>query len=229
MNTRNIILDAMHELYMALADILYGAEQEWATLDDLVAAIMKALTIFAGRLIEQYVGEVHELFFRTGKRLRPNLLVKERHLHKSVVTEIGQLILPKDVYIDRETGQQTAPVLQKLEIKPHQKVTDEVIGRCVEAALELSYGKASQVITGGGLTRQTVSNTETKEFMPQQTGAYLFVWLTSFFFYSWSKRGANGRAKFSVPWVQASLFVGILYTTAVCRAKLQASGLAIWI
>lgn len=158
MNTENIILGALHELYAELTDILYGTEAKWKTLDELIEAVESAVTGFVRTLVEQYIGEVQELFFQGGKKLRPNLKVKERHRRKSVLTKIGLLELPQDLYTDRETGKTAAPVLQKLGIKPHQKVTDAVIGSCLEAVTGLTYAKVAELVTEGELTRQTISN-----------------------------------------------------------------------
>ena len=158
MESRNIILKVFKDLYTVLTDILYGTDPKWRTLDDLIAMIVEAVLCFARNLTEQYAGELSDEVYRNRSRVLPDLRTKQRGLKKTIVTEIGVLELPKDLYVDRESRKSVAPVLAALGIRPHQKVTDGVKTACVEAAAEMSYAKAAAIVTDGLLTRRTIGN-----------------------------------------------------------------------
>ena len=71
--------------------------------DDLIARIVEAVLCFVRNLTEQYAGELSDEVYRNRSRVLPDLRTKQRGLKKTIVTEIGVLELPKDLYVDRES------------------------------------------------------------------------------------------------------------------------------
>lgn len=91
----------------------------------------------------------------------------ERHGDKrEILTQLGRLEY-KRTYYKKASGGYEYPVDSIAGIAAYERVSSSVGQSLVEASCEMSYGKASEYVTGGQVSRQTVMN-KIRQAGPQQ-------------------------------------------------------------
>ena len=83
------------------------------------------------------------------------MVVERRKETRQVVTQLGVVSYRRTYYACREGGY-CYPIDKVVGLESYQRVSSSVGSQLVDAACEMSYAKASRVVTGGLVTKQTV-------------------------------------------------------------------------
>lgn len=96
-----------------------------------------------------------ELLADKSHRKEIGLVVERRKETRQVVTQLGVVSYRRTYYACREGGY-CYPIDNVVGLESYQRVSSSVGLQLVETACEMSYAKASRVVTGGLVTKQTV-------------------------------------------------------------------------
>lgn len=96
-----------------------------------------------------------ELLADKAGRKEAGLVVERRGDVRQVVTQLGVVSYHRTYYACREGGH-TYPIDKVVGLESYQRVSSGVGLELVDAAREMSYARASRVVTGGLVTKQTV-------------------------------------------------------------------------
>lgn len=108
-----------------------------------------------GLLTACYEQQDAELLADKAGRKEAGLVVERRGDVRQVVTQLGVVSYHRTYYACREGGY-SYPIDQVVGLESYQRVSSGVGEELVEAAREMSYAKASRIVTGGLVTKQTV-------------------------------------------------------------------------
>lgn len=106
---------------------------------------------------------------RNDKQTRKDmgLVIKEKDRPRQLLTHLGPIRFERDYYYDKDSGTYTIPLDQMLGIAKYERVGAAVAAKLVSRAAETSYAKASDIETGGEVSRQTVHNQILKVNVPE--------------------------------------------------------------
>lgn len=96
-----------------------------------------------------------ELLADKAGRKEAGLVVERRGDVRQVVTQLGVVSYHRTYYASHSGGY-CYPIDQAVGLEPYQRVSSGVSVELVESAREMSYAKASRVVTGGQVSKQTV-------------------------------------------------------------------------
>ena len=108
-----------------------------------------------GLLTACYEQKDSELLADKAGRKEAGLVVERRRDVRQVVTQLGVVSYHRTYYACREGGY-CYPIDNVVGLESYQRVSEGVSLGLVDAAREMSYAKASNVVTGGLVTKQTV-------------------------------------------------------------------------
>ena len=108
-----------------------------------------------GLLTACYEQKDAELLADKARRKEAGLVVERRGDARQVVTQLGVVSYHRTYYASHNGGY-CYPIDQVVGLESYQRVSSGVGLGLVESAREMSYAKASRVITGGLVTKQTV-------------------------------------------------------------------------
>lgn len=108
-----------------------------------------------GLLAACYEKKDAELLADKAGRKEAGLVVERRGDVRQVVTQLGVVSYHRTYYACREGGY-AYPIDAVAGLESYQRVSSGVVLGLVEAAREMSYAKASRVVTGGQVSKQTV-------------------------------------------------------------------------
>ncbi len=108
-----------------------------------------------GLLVACYEKKDAELLADKVGRKEVGLIVERRGDVRQVVTQLGVVSYHRTYYACREGGY-AYPIDAVAGLENYQRISNGVGKGLVDAAREMSYAKASQVVTGGLVTKQTV-------------------------------------------------------------------------
>lgn len=108
-----------------------------------------------GLLTACYEQKDAELLADKAGRKEAGLVVERRGDVRQVVTQLGVVSYRRTYYACREGGYRY-PIDSVVGLESYQRVSNGVGLELVDAAREMSYTKASRVVTGGLVTKQTV-------------------------------------------------------------------------
>ena len=108
-----------------------------------------------GLLTACYEQKDAELLADKVKRKEAGLVVERRGDVRQVVTQMGVVSYHRTYYTSH-SGVYCYPIDQVVGLEPYQRVSNGVGLGLVDSAREMSYAKASRVVTGGLVTKQTV-------------------------------------------------------------------------
>ena len=108
-----------------------------------------------GLLATCYEQKDAELLADKVARKEAGLVVERRRDVRHVVTQLGVVSYHRTYYASRSGGY-CYPIDQVVGLEPYQRISSGVGLSVVEAAREMSYAKASRVVTGGQVSKQTV-------------------------------------------------------------------------
>ena len=117
------------------------------------------------QVIIQYMGR--ELREDKKGRKELGLVIKEKDRPRRLLTALGQIDFTRDYYFDKKEGRHTAVLDQMLGIAKYERVGAAVGAALVSEATEVSYSKASDIVIGGEVSRQTVHNQILKMETPE--------------------------------------------------------------
>ena len=101
------------------------------------------------------------------KRKELGLVIKEKDRPRSILTALGQIKYDRDYFYDRNNGSYVMILDQMLGIKKRERVGSAVAANLVSEAADVSYAKATDIVTGGEVSRQTVHNLIRKMDTPE--------------------------------------------------------------
>ena len=96
-----------------------------------------------------------ELLADKAGRKESGLVVERRGDVRQVVTQLGVVSYHRTYYANRSGGY-SYPIDQVVGLESYQRVSSGVGVGLVESAREMSYAKASRIVTGGQVSKQTV-------------------------------------------------------------------------
>jgi len=108
-----------------------------------------------GLLTACYEQKDAELLADKAGRKEAGLVVERRGDIRQVVTQLG-VVSYRRTYYASHSGGYCYPIDQVVGLESYQRVSSGVGLGLVEAAREMSYAKASRVVTGGQVSKQTV-------------------------------------------------------------------------
>lgn len=150
-----IINEVMEKLKSQINEFLHGEQTD-----------VNSAEIYLGRRIAEAVVELMQAYYekrdrelledRAGRR-RAGLRVERRGDKREILTQLGKLEYTR-TYYKKASGGYEYPVDSIAGIEAYERVSSSVGLSLVEASLEMSYGKASDHVTGEQVSRQTVMN-----------------------------------------------------------------------
>lgn len=108
-----------------------------------------------GLLTACYEQKDAELLADKAGRKESGLVVERRGDVRQVVTQLGVVSYHRTYYANRSGGY-SYPIDQVVGLESYQRVSSGVGVGLVESAREMSYAKASRIVTGGQVSKQTV-------------------------------------------------------------------------
>ena len=137
-------------------------------LDIMAEAVLSDCKETSIHVMEELIRNVNE-GFREDKETRKELglVIKEKDRPRSLLTALGQIDFSRDYFYDKEEGHYTCILDQMLGIAKYERVSAAVSAELVSKAADRSYAKASQDVTGGAVSRQTVHNQILKVHVPE--------------------------------------------------------------
>lgn len=108
-----------------------------------------------GLLSACYEQKDAQLLVDKAGRKKAGLVVERRGDVRQVVTQLGVVSYRRTYYACREGGY-SYPIDQVVGLESYQRVSSGVGVELVECAREMSYAKASRLVTGGQVSKQTV-------------------------------------------------------------------------
>ena len=108
-----------------------------------------------GLLTACYEQKDAELLADKAGRKKAGLVVERRGDVRQMVTQLGVVSYHRTYYASHSGGY-CYPIDQVVGLESHQRVSSGVGMGLVESAREMSYAKASRVVTGGQVSKQTV-------------------------------------------------------------------------
>lgn len=149
------ILDSIVEnLKQELLDLF----EKSPTIEDVEEFSRTKLGQVVVKLTEAYAEKVDATLYedRAGRR-EWGMSVERRGDRRTVLTEIGEISYVRTYYALKD-GTYDHPIDRVLGIDPYQRVSNRTMLKLTEEAKEGSYEKASQIVTDGKVSRQTVMN-----------------------------------------------------------------------
>lgn len=140
---------------------------------------IRDLDIMAEEILKDCKGSTKEILQviiqHMGRELREDkkgrkelgLVIKEKDRPRGILTALGQIDFTRDYYFDKREGRYAAVLDQMLGIAKYERVGAAVGAALVTEATEASYSKASDIVTGGEVSRQTVHNQILKMETPE--------------------------------------------------------------
>lgn len=107
--------------------------------------------------------------FRKDKQTRKDLglIIKEKDRSRSLLTALGQIDFSRDYFYDKENSRYTCVLDQMLGIARYERVSATVCASLVTEAAKTSYARASDIVTKGAVSRQTVHDQILKVDVPE--------------------------------------------------------------
>lgn len=127
--------------------------------EEISQAICKLLGAYYEELDAQLLAD------KAGRR-EAGLVVERRGEKREVVSLIGSVCY-KRTYYQRRAGGYEYPVDAVVGLEPYQRVSSGVSNALVETSCKMSYGKSSEVVTGGRVSRQTVMQKIRQSVVPE--------------------------------------------------------------
>lgn len=130
---------------------------------------------YLGKEISQTVCELLGVYYeelddqllkdKTGRR-EAGLVVERRGEKREVISLVGT-VRYKRTYYRRRAGGYEYPVDAVVGLEPYQRVSGGVGQALVETSCKMSYGKSSEIVTGGQVSRQTVMQKVRQSAVPK--------------------------------------------------------------
>ena len=95
------------------------------------------------------------------------LIIKEKDRPRSLLTVLGQIDFSRDYFYDKQDGHCTCVLDQMLGIAKYERIGAAVGAALVTEAAKTSYARASEIVTNGIVSRQTVHNQILKVNVPE--------------------------------------------------------------
>jgi len=97
---------------------------------------------------------------RRDKRLRRQMGLKMQchDRERTVLTSLGEVSYKRDYYKEEAIGQYRFPIDDMLRVGSYERVGKGTCAKLVNMAADVSYQKAADIVSGGGISRQTVKN-----------------------------------------------------------------------
>lgn len=132
---------------------------ELKDIDALASAALSDCKSAAKEIIETIAAELNQQI-RADKatRQKEGFVLKEKDRARRLLTELGEVNLPRDYYYDKETGRYVFLMDQALGLRKYARVGDCLSARLVTLATDVSYAKSAAIASEGQLSRQTVKN-----------------------------------------------------------------------
>ena len=127
----------------------------------------ETLSEAACELLGLYYEELDaELLANKAERKKSGLRVERRGDEREILTLIGT-VRYRRTYYQRSSGGYEYPVDAVVGLEPYQRISCGVSQALVETTREMSYGKSSQAVTGGRVSRQTVMRNVRRSGVPK--------------------------------------------------------------
>ena len=121
------------------------------------AKIMQALT----RMMNVNIRQDKET------RKEMGLVIKEKDRPRQLFTKLGMLDLARDYYYDKKNCRYTAVLDHILGIEKYERIGGTVGADLITKATDVSYGKATNLVTGGAVSRQEVHDLLVRMEVPE--------------------------------------------------------------
>ena len=107
--------------------------------------------------------------FREDKQTRKDLglIIKEKDRSRSLLTALGQIDFSRDYFYDKGNSRYTCVLDQMLGIAKYERVSAAVSAALVTEAAKTSYARASDIVTNGAVSRQSVHDQILKVDVPE--------------------------------------------------------------
>lgn len=107
--------------------------------------------------------------FRKDKQTRKDLglVIKEKDRSRSLLTALGQIDFSRDYFYDKGNSRYTCVLDQMLGIAKYERVSAAVSAALVTEAAKTSYARASDIVTNGAVSRQSVHDQILKVDVPE--------------------------------------------------------------
>lgn len=119
-------------------------------------------------ILQEIVRQMNE-DFRKDKQTRKELglVIKEKDRPRSLMTALGMIRFDRDYFYDKENDHHICALDHMLGIAKYERVGAAVAARLVSQAAETSYEKATRIVTGGAVSRQSVHDQILKVDVPE--------------------------------------------------------------
>lgn len=128
-------------------------------LDSLASEVLTDCKMTARDIIQAYIQWMNEEI-RSDKAARKTkgLVLKEKDLPRTILTELGAISFHRDYYLDKTSGHHCSVLDRMLGIEKYERIGASVSAALVSQATDCSFAKATNIVTGGAVSRQTVHN-----------------------------------------------------------------------
>ena len=100
-------------------------------------------------------------------RKEMNLVIKEKDRPRSLLTALGTISFDRDYFFDKENSRYEYVLDRMLGIAKYERIGASVGAALVSQAADTSYARASSLVTGGKVSRQTVRDQILKMKTPE--------------------------------------------------------------
>lgn len=162
----NIILQFAIDLTKKICERAENGEIR--DLDIMAEAVLSDCKETSIQVIRELIRGMNEEF-REDKKTRKELglVIKEKDRPRSLLTALGQIDFFRDYFYDKQDGHCICVLDQMLGIARYERVSAAVGAELVTEAAKNSYARASEIITNGIVSRQTVHNQILKVNVPE--------------------------------------------------------------
>lgn len=149
----------IHILENFMQKFFAHAESDINDIDLFTFLVSQDCTEMAKQLTEALLDDMNSSI-REDKEMRKEqgLVMHKQDRPRSILTQLGLLEYERDYYKDKNTGEFIYPLDQMISARPNQRIGDSICADLINAAADESYQKATEHVTGGAVSRQTVKN-----------------------------------------------------------------------
>lgn len=153
-----------------LAEEIYKRAErgEIRDLDIMADEVLKDCKETANQIIQEIIRHMNEEF-RKDKETRKELglVIKEKDRPRRLLTALGYTSFSRDYFYDKQSDSYIYFLDQTLGIEKYERIGASVAAALVSRATKVSYAEATDTVTGGRVSRQTVHNQILKVKVPE--------------------------------------------------------------
>ena len=164
-------------MYNSILQLAYGLTEkickraekgEIEDLDVMASSVLEDCKDTSREMIKVIIETLNqEIRQDKARRKEMGLVIKEKDRPRELLTELGVIDFERDYFYDRKNQQHTAFLDRVMGIGKYERIGGAVGAKLVTYATEQSYAKASSIVTGGAVSRQSVRNFIVKMEVPE--------------------------------------------------------------